>query len=79
MSRIDRELKSIIDDMAEQANKLLPELFNILLDDDVSEEIKNSKLQTFFEELKPKTYDVYISDIKNVFRNNGWIEPNGDK
>lgn len=75
MSKLDNDIKAIIDDMAEQAKSLVPKLLTVMADDDLDEDELTTKLALVMEESKPKTYDVYIHDIKQAFRNDGWKEP----
>lgn len=78
MSKLDRELKAIIDEMGESAKQLVPKLLAVMVDDDLGEDEQLAKFETIMQDVKPKTYDVYIADIKQVFREAGWIEPKSD-
>jgi hypothetical protein len=75
MSRLNNDLKAVMDDAFSQGEKLLKELIPVLVDDDLDEDEKMQKLSASLEQAKPKTYDDYIHDIKQAFRNDGWIEP----
>lgn len=75
MSKLDREIKAIIDDMAEQAQKLVPKLLAVMTDNSLSEEEGIVKITQLLEEAKPKTYEVYIADLKQVFKEAGWTSP----
>jgi hypothetical protein len=75
MSKIDRELKAVIDDMAEQANALIPKMLAIMVDDDKDDDDKIAQVSKLMQDAQPKTYDVYIADIKQIFRQAGWTEP----
>lgn len=75
MSKLDRELKAIIDDMGAQAEQLLPKMLVIMIDEDIEDDKKMAELSKMMSDAKPKTYDVYIRDMKQVFREAGWIEP----
>lgn len=75
MSKLDSDLKAVIDDMAEQAQILVPKLLAVMADDELDEDAMTAKISRIMEDSKPKTYDVYIHDIKQAFRNDGWKEP----
>ena len=75
MSKIDREITAVLDDMGTQAAELVPKMFAKMADDDLGEEEMFRALATLMEETKPKTYDDYIKDLKLVFKQNGWLEP----
>lgn len=79
MSRLDNDIKAVIDDMAEQAQTLLPKLLAVMVDDELDEDDIMQKIASIMEESKPKTYDIYIHDIKQAFRNDGWREPETTK
>lgn len=79
MSKLDREIKAIIDDMASQAQELVPKMLAILVDDELSEDELNAKLAKVMEDSRPKTYDIYIADLKQVFREAGWVAPKGEQ
>lgn len=75
MSKIDREIKAIIDDMGTQAQVIVPKLFAVMIDDDLDEDAQTTKIAKLMEEIQPKTYEIYIADLKQVFREAGWKEP----
>lgn len=79
MSKLDREIKAIIDDMAEQAQELVPKMLAIMVDDELSEQEQMNKLAEMMEESRPKTYDIYIDDLKQVFTEAGWLPPKPEK
>lgn len=75
MSKLDREIKAIIEDMSTQAQVLVPKMLAIMVNDELDEEEQMAKIAELMEQSQPKTYDVYISDLKQVFREAGWKEP----
>lgn len=75
MSKLDREIKAIIDDMSAQASELLPKLLVKITDEDLGEDEIMDAVAIIIKKSQPKTYDVYVADLKQVFREAGWIEP----
>lgn len=75
MSKLDREIKAIIDDMTEDGLGLAKKMFAIMIDDDLSKSEVDAKLAVVMDEAKLTTYDEYIADLKQVFREAGWKEP----
>lgn len=72
MSKLDRELKEIMDDAFSQGERLIKELLPLFLDEDKDEDEKMAALTKVLEQSKPKTYDDYIHDIKRAFIEDGW-------
>lgn len=75
MSKLDREISAVIDDAGSQGQVIVPKLFSVMMNDELSENEITDRVEELLKDLKPKTYDVYVSDMKNVFRQNGWKEP----
>ena len=75
MSKLNNDLKAVMEDVFGQGEKLLKELLPVIVDEDMDEDEKMQILALALEKSKPKTYDDYIHDIKQAFRNDGWIEP----
>lgn len=75
MAKLDNDIKAIIDDMSAQANALIPTMLEIMLDEDLEKDEVMQKIEQMIKDSQPKTYDTYIHDIKQTFRNDGWIEP----
>lgn len=72
MSKLDRELKDVMDDAFAQGEALIKALLPLFLDDEIDEDEKMQKLGEALEKSKPKTYDDYIHDIKRAFIDDGW-------
>jgi len=75
MSKLDREITAVIDDIGNQAKDITPKLLMIMIDDDLSDTEKTSKMEKMIKESLPKTYETYIADLKQVFKEAGWKEP----
>lgn len=75
MSKIDRDIKDVLDDAFSQGEKLLKEILPLLLDENKAEDEKMTALSDALTKSKPKSYDDYINDLKLVFKQNGWTEP----
>lgn len=75
MAKLDNDIKSIIDDMSAQANALIPAMLEIMLNQDLEKDEVMQKIEQMLKDSQPKTYDIYIHDIKQAFRNDGWKEP----
>lgn len=78
MSKLNNDLKAVMDDIFSQGETLLKELVPLLVNDELDEDEKMQKLADSLAASKPKTYDDYIHDIKQAFRNDGWKEPSRD-
>jgi len=72
MSKLDRELKEIMDEAFSNGEKLLKVLLPIIVDEDMDEDEKMQFLVKTLEKMKPKSYDDYIHDIKRAFIDDGW-------
>jgi hypothetical protein len=75
MSKLDRDLKAIMEDAFSNGEKLLKELWPVIIDEDMDEDEKTQHLFETLKKSKPKTYDDYIHDIKRAFIDDGWTEP----
>lgn len=75
MSKLDRDLKGIMEEAFAAGEKALKMLVPTLLDDDIDEDEKMKRLAETLQAEKPKTYDDYIHDIKQAFVNDGWTSP----
>lgn len=75
MSKLDREIKAVMEEALENGQELMKIIFPIMLNEDMDEDEKTQKLAEIMEANKPKEYDDYVRDMKLVFQNNGWTEP----
>lgn len=75
MSKLDREITLIIDDVGANAKAALEVFLPVIFNEDLTAEQKTKKIEEILETNMPKTYDVFIADIKQVFREAGWKEP----
>lgn len=72
MSKLDRDLRAVMEDAFSQGERLLKALVPILISDELTDEEKQEKLAQVLLESKPKTYDDYVHDIKRAFKEDGW-------
>jgi hypothetical protein len=79
MSKLDRDIKGIMEEAFEAGEKLVSQMVPILIDDDIDEDEKMQKLSEAILGSKPKTYDDYIHDIKQAFKNDGWTPPEAEQ
>jgi hypothetical protein len=75
MSKINREIKAVLEDIEAQAKEIMPELIILLTDPKTTDDEKRIKVIEYMDRIKPKTYDTYINDLKLVFKQNGWTAP----
>lgn len=75
MSKLDRDLKAVMEDAFSQGEHLLKELFPVMISEDLDEEEKTAKVLGALQKSKPKTFDAYIHDIKRAFIEDGWKQP----
>lgn len=72
MSKLDKDLKEVMDDSFSQGEKLFKELIPVIVDEDMDEDEKMGRINSVVSEMKPKSYDDYIHDIKRAFIADGW-------
>jgi hypothetical protein len=72
MSKLDRDLKAVMEDAFSNGERLLKEMLPVIVDEDMDEDEKMQHLIKTLEKSKPKTYEDYIHDIKRAFIEDGW-------
>ena len=76
MTKLDRELKEIMEDAFEQGGKLMKKIGPLIFDEEKDEDEKMTLLLQIVNDSKPKTFDDYIHDIKRAFIDDGWERTN---